>query len=66
MKYTPVLLLLVLAACGSSKPAAEPEPAEAVETGSPPSLKTMQDEDAPWSKVRGDGKRTLLVFSTLW
>jgi hypothetical protein len=68
MKYMSVLLLLLLTACRSSKPAPEPEPepTETAEAVSPPALKTLQGEDAPWAKVRGDGKRTLVVFSTLW
>jgi hypothetical protein len=69
MKYTPVLLLLFVTACGSARPAPEPrpdpEPAASTEEVTPPALKTLQGEDAPWARVRGD-KRTLLVFSTLW
>jgi hypothetical protein len=67
------LLLLLIAGCGSSKPTFEPESEPESEpellpadTTTPPPLKTLQGEDAPWAKVRADGKRTLLVFSTFW
>jgi hypothetical protein len=68
-----LILLFLLAACGSSKPAPEPEPEpEPQPQPAPregpalPALKTLEGKDAPWDSVRAGDKRTLVVFSTLW
>lgn len=62
-----LLTLAMIAGCATGEPASSaPDPSPEASALQPPPLKTLQGADVAWDQVRVQGKRTVVVFSTLW